>query len=767
MAHIIGRTSAAKNILKWKSTYRFVVPITQTPHLFKDIALNRLNDPDHFRSIHMNRGRRAMMVFQKDLGSEDTERKKLPDILQCITNTQIIYSSYIDDRTLNLDYISRLKIEKKIKAGLKKKRIKAPPLIIEKWLHTPEAVSTSNELNGDDAKREDPIISFPYSHTEKVDLEDIIKKSKTEVDDSDFINSGSAVKADIAYRMQAYEDGTLQRLEGPNVNPSPEYCLSNSVIEDASEDMIIDLDSRRKDYGTADASIPVSDVPCGGCGAHLHCQNPAFPGFIPKELFDGLDRGQLRSVLCQRCYFMKYHKMALNVRVSPEVYSKVLEPIRAQRALVIVMVDILDVPCSIWPKLIDIIGTRRPVVIVGNKVDLLPADGKNHLQRVKECLIAAIEKTDLGRANIRHVALVSAHTGFGIESLITKIQHSWGTKGDIYILGCTNSGKSTLFNALLGSDMCKTKASSLIRRATTSLWPGTTLNMLKFPILRPAGYNLYLRLKRLREEQKIKSMSDKLKPVYTKSVSVGTLSGHIGRTLESKEEPEEKFDPFSTNMNPSTKIQRKILGINTSDPRYSFGKWCYDTPGTIQPDQVINLLSHEELMKVIPMKLILPQSFCLKPGQTLFIGGIARLDLLYSTQSVRFTVFRSEHIPVTVVRTVDASTFYREYLGSELLGVPMGSKERLQRWPALKPKNIRVYSTEKQRSCADVVLSSAGWVAITGMKDHIIEMRGWTPSRHGIYIRDPPVLPLAVNLRGRRIRNTPVYKSHKIFVPRC
>jgi ribosome biogenesis GTPase A len=54
--------------------------------------------------------------------------------------------------------------------------------------------------------------------------------------------------------------------------------------------------------------------------------------------------------------------------------------------------------------------------------------------------------------------------------------------GDVYILGCTNVGKSTLFNALLQSDYCKVKAVDLIQRATTSLWPGTTINLLKVTV---------------------------------------------------------------------------------------------------------------------------------------------------------------------------------------------------------------------------------------------------------------------------------------------
>ncbi|KAK7072415.1 nitric oxide associated protein 1 [Halocaridina rubra] len=94
-------------------------------------------------------------------------------------------------------------------------------------------------------------------------------------------------------------------------------------------------------------------------------------------------------------------------------------------------------------------------------------------------MLSAVNKTSLGKANIIYATLISAHTGFGIERLITKIQKTWANKGDIYLVGCTNTGKSTLFNALLGSDMCKVQASDFILRATTSPWPGTTLNMLK------------------------------------------------------------------------------------------------------------------------------------------------------------------------------------------------------------------------------------------------------------------------------------------------
>lgn len=108
---------------------------------------------------------------------------------------------------------------------------------------------------------------------------------------------------------------------------------------------------------------------------------------------------------------------------------------------------------------------------------------------------------------------------------------------DVYLVGCTNVGKSTLFNALLNSDLCKVQAKDLVQRATTSLWPGTTLNLLKFPILNPSHHRIYLRNMRLREMKKVEAEQEKIRNEKLKkinSVETATLKGYIGQTFGKK-----------------------------------------------------------------------------------------------------------------------------------------------------------------------------------------------------------------------------------------
>ncbi|XP_064113188.1 nitric oxide-associated protein 1-like isoform X2 [Macrobrachium nipponense] len=692
----------------------------------------------------------------KDDPSENTLEENPPDIVQLAQDKNILYSSHLASKGIRVDLLSRRNFtEKYQRLSLEQRKKNSVPLIVKKLL--PRKDFEKVEREDTDYEERESRVTLPYTEVENIRAEKLNSNLKA-VEEYDWGNFKDTVSDDIANRMQAYEKNLLESVKTQERDTSrmrAEGTHSRSVMKDGLciDDVL--------EYGTCDQFIPVSKVPCGGCGALLHCQDYALPGFIPKELFEILDPGELRSVTCQRCYFLKHHNTALNIRVSPDVYQTLLEPIKEKKALAVVVVDLLDVPCSIWPNLIDILGTRRPVVVVGNKVDLLPADDVNHLQRIKESLKAVIDQTSLGRCNIVHIALTSAITGFGIESLITKIQTSWGVKGDIYLVGCTNSGKSTLFNALLGSDMCKTKASFLIHRATTSPWPGTTLNMLKFPLLRTSHSRLYERRQRLTEQNvKFKRVKE-----YTSDVGLATLAGYIGRTF-ADEKHEEKMDQFSLDANKLPRNSIKILGINESHPDYIASKWCYDTPGTVQPDQMINLLTHEELMKVLPRQLIRPQTFSLTSGKTLFIGGLARFDVLYCASSVRITVFSAPKIPITIVKTVYASLFYSKYLGTPVLGVPVGGEERLQHWPTLAPHDLKMMSNNSQECCGDVVLSSAGWVAVNAKEGLAIDVRGWTPGGRGIYQRTPSMLPRIINLKGRRLKSSPVYKPHKLLIPK-
>lgn len=275
--------------------------------------------------------------------------------------------------------------------------------------------------------------------------------------------------------------------------------------------------------GAADPSVPSSGVTCSGCGAELHCQDAALAGYLPSEKYRSLvrpkeetppreeDEGEprgppggeeegaaaaeqgpnlraLEDALCQRCWLLIHHQKALRVQLSPEEYRQRVSaalrspPRHGRPSLVLFMADLLDLPDSVLPDLAELVGTRAHVFVLGNKVDLLPADSPEYLKRLRERLLQACVQVGLVDASrpgddrlagrVVNVHLLSARTGYGVEELITKLQRSWKFNGDVYLVGSTNSGKSTLFNTLLRSDYCKSKASEAIHRATVSPWPG-------------------------------------------------------------------------------------------------------------------------------------------------------------------------------------------------------------------------------------------------------------------------------------------------------
>ncbi|KAL3270347.1 hypothetical protein HHI36_009395 [Cryptolaemus montrouzieri] len=515
-------------------------------------------------------------------------------------------------------------------------------------------------------------------------------------------------------------------------------------------------------YGTSDPNSEISQVPCGGCGAHLHCKDPSLPGYIPSEIFKNSWKqgsADLTAVICQRCYFLKHHNIALEVQVSQDDYPKVLQTISTRKnAVIVLMVDLTDFPCSIWPGIADIFH-RMPIIVVGNKVDLLPKDSAEYLNHIRRKLVEAVKSFGFASTKLIDVLLISAMTGYGVENLITVLQKSWRFKGDVHLVGCTNVGKSSLFNALIRSDYCKSQAEDLIQRATTSIWPGTTLNLLKFPIAKPSSHRLQLRINRLKELERVEKYESSLRKKLLRQTNDwkhAVLIGRIDRSVPTPEEDEGPADAFS--ISPSSSASGRFkLGVNEKDPVYALSRWCYDTPGVVQPDQIIHLLTSEELYLTLPKSLIAPQCFWVRPGESLFIAGLARLDYLEGDEPIRSAVFCSKELPISLCKTEEAKEFYEKYLGTEYLKVPSGGAERLQKWPGLEEaKTFTVKGIDTDYAAKDVVLSNAGRMGRT------FKLKAWTPEKRGVYIRES-LLPQAVNLRGPRIKSSPAYKIHKYF----
>lgn len=622
------------------------------------------------------------------------------------------------------------------------------------------SIAETYEIDSDPQPENDPII-FPYQESEAYPVE--INEAAPNIGTPE-VGVGSSSEDDSHRDEHQSPDRILQRIRKLRERALREdFCGSPQEAALEAEELWV------LNYGSEDENVELSGAICGGCGAVLHCRRAGWPGFVPAELLTALSPRQIRKnqLTCQRCYFLRHHNTPLHVSVAAVDYEVMISRATSQHCVILLLVDLLDFPGSVWPKLATLIGNKNPVIIAGNKVDLLPEDGPRFLSAVEDCLLSQLRRDGFDSLNVQGVHLISARNGFGVEDLISDLQHNWKDT-DIFVVGATNAGKSSLFNSLLQSDMCRSAEYNLIQRATVSQWPGTTLNLLKFPLLRPMYYRLkrrHQRLLRLREqnlkEEQLRIQRLRVNPKR----KFAMLSGHIGRTFTG----EAAINGTASRID----LRQRRPGLKCFDENQPNTHWLMDTPGCVTDRQLLDLLTQEELLLTLSRDLLRPRTFTLYPAQSLFVGGLARVDFVSGAEAVRFTVFTSRHLPITVVATVDANDIYQQYLQSEMFVVPRGGADRMARWPGLHAVTQEVpipVSSQRDRdqiSCCDIVLSTAGWMAVTPVcpSDDTMKFVSHSPRPEGVCVRTPPLLPRAVGLRGSRIRGSPAHCSHKIYIP--
>lgn len=187
--------------------------------------------------------------------------------------------------------------------------------------------------------------------------------------------------------------------------------------------------------------------------------------------------------------------------------------------------------------------------------------------------------------------------------------------------------------------------------------------------------------------------------------------------------------------------------------------WLYDTPGIMKEHDILQLLSPQEVMSVVPDQALVPRTFVLKPSMSLFVGGLARVDFLEGGTSCWFSVLVSARLPVHVTSLDKADAIYRKHAGHALLGVPSGGSDRMSSFPPLVPQEVQLEGRGPLEAAADLTLSSIGWVAVTAASGQRVALRLHGPEGALYGMRAPPLLPHLVRLRGERIARSPKYRT--------
>ncbi|WP_269412136.1 ribosome biogenesis GTPase YqeH [Lentibacillus daqui] len=337
---------------------------------------------------------------------------------------------------------------------------------------------------------------------------------------------------------------------------------------------------------------------CQGCGIMIQTENQTELGYAPKS---ALDRD---PILCQRCFRLKHYNQVQSVAISDEEFLDLISQIGEASGLVVHLVDIFDVSGSLIKSLPRLVG-HNPIILVGNKLDLLPKS--TNQRKLKQWLRSSAKSMGI---DVKDVFLISSAKGHGIDELAEAID-DYRAQKDVYVVGTTNVGKSTFINRLIKRS---TGENNVI---TTSYFPGTTLGFIEIP------------------------------------------------------------------LDETTAL--------------------IDTPGIVNKQQMVHYVSDHDLKLITPNKEIKPRVYQLNSEQTLFFGGLARLDFVKGEKQ-SFVCYFANALPIHRTKTANADELYRNHKG-KLLSPP--DQETLSQLPAFTEATFRL--TEEK---TDIVFPGLGWVTI-------------------------------------------------------
>ena len=235
---------------------------------------------------------------------------------------------------------------------------------------------------------------------------------------------------------------------------------------------------------------------CIGCGAVLQSTLKDEIGYVKN----------IESRLCERCFKIRNYGEYITAIKEVSEFESLLKSINDTNDLVILVCDLFN-----FNPNMELISKyiRNDVLLVLTKRDLLPKS------LYEEKLLNYIE-TDL---NIVDKIIISSENNYHFDELMNMIRKYKKGK-DVYVIGYTNAGKSTMINKILYNYVDSNES------ITTSILPNTTidnvsikiddnLNLIDTPGVLDDGSIYYYKdikeLKRITPKKAIKPISYQIK----------------------------------------------------------------------------------------------------------------------------------------------------------------------------------------------------------------------------------------------------------------
>ncbi len=165
---------------------------------------------------------------------------------------------------------------------------------------------------------------------------------------------------------------------------------------------------------------------------------------------------ELEHNICNRCFRLKHYGEYHVTNKDNSDYLKIINNI-ASNDLVIYVTSLLNLTIMDLSKF-------KNVIVVLTKRDILP-------KSVKDNKIIDYVKNHY---NFKDIEVISSIKNYNLDNLISKIEKY--NKKKVYLIGNTNSGKSTLLNKLIEN------YSESDIDITTSMYPSTTLDTIEVKI---------------------------------------------------------------------------------------------------------------------------------------------------------------------------------------------------------------------------------------------------------------------------------------------